>query len=111
MGHKLDFNVNKILAEKKRRIGLAQKAIDIQVVKDSNYYCPEMDGTLKRSALSSEYGTGVVRWDTPYAGAQYNGLPNKSKDKNPNARMKWFEEAKGAKKKKWLELANVKYNS
>ena len=106
----LVFNIQKILREKKRKIGIAQRALDIQVVKDSNYYCPEMDGTLKRSALRSEYGSGNIKWDTVYANAQYYGNPNKSRDKNPNARMMWFEEAKATKKTNWLRLANDKYN-
>lgn len=108
---KVIFNVQKVFAEKKKRIAKAQYALDVQVVKDSNFYCPEMDGTLKRSATRSKYGSGVVKWDTAYASDQYNRKPNKSKDKNPNARMEWFEEAKGTKKETWLRVANDKYNS
>jgi len=109
--NKVDFNVNKILADKQKRIEKAQFAVDVQVVKDSNFYAPEMDGTLKKSALKSKYGSGQISWDVPYAEEQYYGKPNKSKDKNPNARMKWFEEAKAQKKESWIRIANGKYNS
>lgn len=84
----------------------AQFLLDQQVAKDSNYYCPEDVGSLQASVLpSAAEGKGVLEWREPYAAAQYYDLPNKSKDKNPNARMKWFEAAKAACKRKWLRMA------
>jgi hypothetical protein len=86
----------------------AQTALDVQVVKDSNYFCPVDEGTLQRSALTaSRFGSGEVQWDIPYAHAQYWGLPNKSKDINPNARMKWFEEANTLYAKDWCHTYGV----
>jgi len=107
---KLDLRKEQILAESKKRTMDAQRALDVQVIKDSNYYCPEADGTLKRSALKSQPGSGVVKWDEKYAARQYYELPNKSKDANPNARMEWFEEAKATKKESWEKLANAEYH-
>ena len=84
----------------------AQFRLDQQVAKDSNYFCPQDVGSLQKSVLPSvQSGDGLLEWNEPYAKAQYYGLPNKSKDKNPNARMKWFEHAKTLWKKKWLEVA------
>jgi len=102
----VEFDTAKALRLRRAALGRAQAALDIQVVKDSNYFCPMAEGTLQGSALTaSEIGKGRVLWATPYARAQYYGLPNKSKDKNPNARMKWFEEAKARNREAWLLLA------
>ena len=107
---RLEFNT--ILIEKtiKARITSVQAILDIQVLKDSNYYIPFMDGTLRASGLQSDFGSGEISWNTPYAARQYYEAPNKSKDENPNARMKWFEEAKATKKKSWEKLSNEQYN-
>lgn len=102
----VEFNTAKALRLRKAALGQAQAALDVQIVKDSNYFCPMAEGTLQASALTaSEIGKGRVLWATPYARAQYYGLPNKSKDKNPNARMKWFEEAKARQRENWLSIA------
>lgn len=84
-----------------------QFLLDQQVAKDSNYYCPEDVGSLQKSViLSAQSGRGELEWNEKYAKAQYYGLPNKSKDKNPNARMKWFEVAKRMFKSKWVKVAS-----
>lgn len=87
-----------------------QKVLDAQVLKDSNYYIPKRDGDLERSSLASPIGSGYLIWDIAYARAQYHGLPNKSKDVNPNASTKWFERAKVVKLKEWEALANREYS-
>jgi hypothetical protein len=81
----------------------AQYALDAQVIKDSNFFCPVDDGLLQGSALiASKLGSGEVQWNKPYAHAQYWGLPNKALDKNINARMKWFEEAQNIWSADWI---------
>ena len=108
----VEFDTAKALRLRKAALGQAQAALDVQVIKDSNYFCPMAEGTLQASALTaSEIGKGRVLWATPYARAQYYGLPNKSKDKNPNARMKWFEEAKARNREAWLLLAQKRATS
>jgi hypothetical protein len=92
------------------RAAKAQKVLDAQVLKDSNYYIPKRDGDLERSSLASPIGSGYLIWDIEYARAQYHGLPNKSKDVNPNASTKWFERAKVVKLKEWEALANREYS-
>lgn len=107
---KVTFNQQEVAARLQKRVERCQLALDQQIVKDSNYYCPMRDGQLMRSVLSSANGQGLLIWATDYARAQYYGLPNKSKDSNPNASTKWFEVAKAAKLKEWEALVNREYN-
>lgn len=102
----VDFNTIAALARRRGLLGHAQAALDTQIIKDSNYYCPQAEGTLQGSAITaSEIGKGRIAWATPYARRQYYEAPHKSKDKNPNARMKWFEEAKARHLGEWHQLA------
>lgn len=103
---RVEFDVGAAVARRAPLIHSAQVALDEQVIKDSNVFCPQAEGTLQASALTaSKIGEGEVLWATPYARAQYYGLPNKSHDKNPNARMKWFEEAKARFLEVWRSIA------
>lgn len=106
------FDINAVRAKIDRHLSAeVQSKLDLQVLKDSNFYCPQDVGTLQDSGiLYSVIGSGVLEWRTPYARAQYYEMPNKATDKNPNARMKWFEAAKAAKKKDWARLANAEYH-
>ena len=109
----LKMDNNKVSLRIGKRINsLAQPKLDQTVLKDSNYYAPMDEGFLRSSAINnSNIGSGELKWVTPYARAQYYGLPNKSKDKNPNAQMKWFEVAKSKNKEKWVRVANRAYNN
>lgn len=115
----VDFNANAAIQTRVAHLRKQQRELDVQVVKDSNYFCPHgSTGDLKRSALKSKYGSGEIEWDTPYARYQYYGVAmkgspkhatsrklNYSKDENPNARAKWFEEAKAQHRRDWLRIA------
>lgn len=104
----IDFDPSRALAVRLALIGKAQAALDIQVIKDSNFFCPHDQGTLQASALTaSNIGQGSLMWATPYARRQYYEAPNKSHDMNPNARMKWFEEAKAIHLADWLGVAEA----
>ena len=83
---------------------MARMILAQQVLKDSNYFIPKDQGTLEASGVITASATEVI-WNTPYAKAQYHGLPNKSKDSNPNASMKWFERAKSLWLKRWVLIA------
>jgi len=110
---KVDFKLDVAATEKRldARLKLAQKAVDAKVLQDSNFYIPMDSGSLKNSGIiSTVIGSGVVQWSAPYAAEQYYGKPNKSHQKNPNARMMWFEVAKSVKLKEWEKLANDTYN-
>ena len=106
----LDFNPEKARIKIEARTKKAQFLLNQQVIKDSNYYCPEDVGTLQDSAIMGG-DNSTVEWDISYAKAQYYEDNNKSKDKNPNASMKWFEVAKSEKLKEWEKVANDEYNS
>ena len=93
------------------RVNIAQALVDQRVIKDSNLFAPEDVGTLQDSALlSSDIGSGVIEWGVPYARRQYYEAPNKSKDKNPRAQMKWFEAAKALYKGEWIKEGQDGYN-
>jgi hypothetical protein len=80
----------------------AQKMVDAQILKDSNYFCKEDTGDLIRSGKVMR--AGVLVWDERYAHEQYY-LPKASKDKNPNAVYKWFEKAKATWLQTWVDMA------
>ena len=103
----VEFDVGAAMARREPLFARAQAALDEQVIKDSNVYCPEQEGTLQSSAITaSKIGQGVVMYATPYARRlYYNPQYNFSHDKNPNARGKWFEEAKARHCGDWLRIA------
>lgn len=103
----VNINAEELVARKKQALLFAQAALDAQVIKDSNVYCPQDEGTLRDSAiLNSRIGTGEIRWATPYARRLYYGVNfNFSHDKNPQARAKWFEEAKARYLGDWLRIS------
>lgn len=89
----------------------AQKRLDSQVLKDSNYYCPLDSSMLQKSAIThTVIGSGLIVWRTPYAREQYYNKPNKSHDKNPNASCKWFELAKAKQVKLWEKIADAEFS-
>ena len=110
---KLDIQLNIPATENRlsKHVQTAQRALDAKVLQDSNFYIPMNSGSLKNSGITATViGSGKVEWSAPYAADQYYGNPNKSHQKNPNARMKWFEVAKAQKLKEWEKLANDEYN-
>ena len=107
----LDLDIGKIETRLSERIRRTQKELDAQVMKDSNYFIPKRDGDLERSVLQSRLGEGFLVWDSVYARRLYYGvLFNFSKDVNPNARSKWFENAKYTRLSEWERIANEEYN-
>ena len=104
----ITFDTVAALAKRKGLLGKSQAALDLQIIKDSNVFCPQAEGTLQASAITaSQVGKGLVLWATPYARRLYrNPQFNFSKDKNPHARGLWFEAAKALHAKDWLILAN-----
>lgn len=107
MSAKLEFNTKAFLNKYKITERMRQDALDIQVLKDSNFFIPKDEGTLEASGVIASQG-GRLEWNAPYARKQYYEFPNKSKDTNPNARMRWFEEAKAAWLHVWLKTAGAK---
>lgn len=83
-----------------------QKALDQQVVKDSNFYIPRDTGNLEGSGIrASIFGEGKVAWETPYAKRlYYNPQYNFSTDSNPQAQGLWFEAARSRFVSSWIKL-------
>lgn len=107
---KTEVNGSLIQAKIKKAAQLTQPVLDSQVMKDSNKYCPQDTGILQKSVIThSVIGSGLLVWRTPYAKAQYYGLPNKSHQKNPFATMKWFEVAKSKCLRQWEQIINGKF--
>lgn len=111
MKARLELDIAKVIAKISGRIDKSvQPRLDMKILKDSNFYAPEDTGLLKTSGITaSKIGSGIVEWNTPYVREQYYERPNKSKDKNPNARMKWFEVAKSLLLENWIKLARKEY--
>ena len=105
---KLEFDVDKIMKQKQGILDKTQSFLDQRVLNDSNYFIPMQEGFLKNSGHVVK--RGQIEWSAEYARKQYYGLPNKSKQVNPNASMKWFEQAKARKMKEWERIANGEYN-
>lgn len=107
------MNVPGVVARLSKQLVFSQVALDMQVMKDSNQFCPQAEGTLQASAVTAtKIGSGEVIWNTPYAHRLYHHPEyNFSLDKNPNARGKWFEEAKTRYLADWLTRAEGALNA
>lgn len=84
-----------------------QEAFAERVAFEMRDYVPRDEDTLQDSeALASDYASGHIEWDTPYA-QHVHDLPQSSirKTKNPNARSHWPEEAKRERLDAWDEFA------
>lgn len=106
----MTFNPAKVKRDKQPRLDRAQKVLDAQVMKDSNYYIPKAEGFLEKSVLGSPIGSGVLIWAIEYAKKMYHFKGRLSKEVNPNASTKWFERARAVKAKLWEALVNREYS-
>jgi hypothetical protein len=93
----------------------AQRAATVALVEaarmDSLPYTPWVTGDLARSAdVASKPEAGLLIYDTPYARAQYYGLPMKTEDFHALAMMQWFEEAKAVNGASWRRIAESEYS-
>ncbi len=72
---------------------------------DMNKHCPVDEGTLRDSMpVSSDYESGQLVWDTPYARRVMNADTVRTV-KNPDARPQWPEYAKSERLGEWRKLA------
>lgn len=104
-GVKIEFNGKAIRARLQKGVEKSVAPLMEQVLKDSNYYCRQDQGTLIASSqTASRPADGVIIWDTPYARRVYfTGVP--SKDVNKNAEIMWFHKAQNVHGKEWAALA------
>lgn len=83
---------------------LAQIRLSSAVLSDSNRFIPMDTGVLKASGRL-ENQNKQVSWNTPYAHRVYNLAESSiKKQKNPNAKPKWFEWAKALNIKGWIDI-------
>lgn len=109
---KINVDPNKIGGNIQKAVDKAQVVLDEQVLKDSNYYIPMDTHNLEMSGVrSTEVGSGLVTWDTPYARRlYYNPQYDFSKDQNPNAQGLWFEQAKATRRTEWEKAAQAEFD-
>lgn len=108
---RVTFDPAAVRRNKQPRLFRAQKALDSQALKDSNYYIPKQEGFLERSGLGSVPGSGLLIWAASYAKRMYHFGGTPSKKVNPNASVKWFERARAIRAKAWEALVNREYRS
>ena len=108
----IDLNIQGITQKAERAREKGQFALDQQILKDSNYFIPKDTGNLEASSLlATQFGTGEVVWNTPYARKlYYNPQYNFSKDSNPNAQGLWFETAKAIHAHDWTRIVQQIYD-
>jgi len=112
---KVEFDKNVVKRTISTRVARAQKALDIQVLKDDNLEIPQTnERTLQRSGRVVD-GGGAIEWDTPYARRQYYldekvADPSAIKYTTPGTHYKWHEWAKVKKMKQWEALAQNEYS-
>lgn len=83
-----------------------QQAFARRVAFEMRDYVPVDEGTLRDSEpLASDYASGTLEWQTPYA-KRVHDMPQSSikKEKNANARSHWPEEAKKERLGSWEEF-------
>lgn len=102
------IDTKKIVNHYEQKSKRAQMALDAMVMNDSNYFCPLDSSELQKSVIgNSKLGSGLLSWNTDYARRQYYGVNfDHSKQKNLNARAKWFEAAKAMWLEKWVKLVD-----
>lgn len=104
---KITVKINREYTEARfrTRYQMAQKYLDNEVLKDSDPYVPMDTGNLRNSGIrGTTLGSGEVIYNAPYAHQCYYGTAiHFSPAKHPQATAQWFEKAKAANKKKWLD--------
>ena len=94
---KLHKTKNQMLAERGvEKGGKVQKYIDTTVVRQCDPKVPLRTGTLKK-AIGTVYGSGEVRYDTPYAKLNYysnRGTGVQGTEKGGQRGKQWFERMK-----------------
>ena len=103
---KVEIDIPKALNRFNPKYKRAQAWLDNEVLKDSDQYVPFRTGKLAQSGIiGTVIGSGKVIYNAPYARRLYYGNHNFNKSKHPQASSQWFEKAKAANKKKWLNGA------
>jgi hypothetical protein len=82
-----------------------RRMVTLAVREDTKPYVPYVTGALRQSAeTASNPDKGLLVYDTPYARAQYYGLPHKTW---PGTGMQWFELSLAVNRAKWEAIAQI----
>ena len=98
---RLEFDIDKAVARRAPLFAQAQAALDEQVRKDSNLFCPFAEGDLVKS--SKVDSPGMISWNMIYSRYQYY-LAEGAHYTTPGTGAKWFERAKALYKGAWIDL-------
>lgn len=76
-----------------------------RIMAQSNEYAKEDTGVMRGSVVGASIPEkGEINWATEYAQYAYEGgVP--SKQKNPNAQLRWFDYAESRHGDEWIKLA------
>lgn len=88
-----------------RRFSVAQKMLDSEIVKYTSPFVPMDNGILMESAqIATDYGSGEVIWQTPYARHQYYKTDD-TRTYDPLRGGHWFDRAKAVHGSRWVKMA------
>lgn len=92
------------LEDLKKACEVALFGLREQAVTDCNFFARQYTGDLKASAhAETKDDELVITYDVPYAARVYDkGTP--SRDRNPNASLRWCEVAERTFGKSWIKI-------
>lgn len=87
----VNLNKNYILGKNEKDIARAVKGTAREFERLARPYVPFRTGAMTKSAYTSDFANGEITYDTPYARYIYyaNKNINLTKDKHPNATVRW----------------------
>lgn len=108
---RIEIDTQGVMDRFKPRYERAQKYLDSTVLKDCHDYVPMLSGTLAGSGIrGTKIGSGKIVYNVPYAKSVYYATHRNFGGENkphPQACAQWFEKAKAAKKKDWINGVNT----
>lgn len=107
-----DYIIDRIERSIAGNVQHAQKMLDAAIIHDTDPFVPMRQGTLASSAIrSTEIGSGIITYDTPYARHMYYGVHYKtgkpfkySTLKHPLACKEWVKASKAVNLDKWKQI-------
>ena len=99
---RVEIDAYKAVAKRMPLFAKAHAAMDTQILKDSNQFCPFAEGDLVKSGRVES--DGLVTWNMPYARRQYY-LADGAHYTTPGTGAKWFERAKALYRDDWVKVA------
>lgn len=86
------------------RFDNAQQFLDSEIIRTTEPFTPMRTGMLVKSGtLGSEFGSGIIKWITPYARRQYYAKRAPGSETGPLRGPQWFSRAKAIYLKVWTK--------